>query len=167
MDRVRSGGRPATLALVALLATAGPVAPAVAQLQGQMQGQVLGQLPPAQAVANPLVGIWTSNVPGIGGQPPRVEIVVFAPDGRVQHRVVGQNGQADMFGRYRVSPDGRFLQTMFTDFAPKTTCTVSFCGPAPTPENLFRQFDLPVTFQGTDRMQVETPDGVRVWTRRR
>lgn len=77
----------------------------------------------ASAQTSPAVGIWTTtwfpNTPAV-----IYVTLVIAPDGRLREHLMNRLGVAyDLFGSYRFDPVQGISHAIFTDWAPKQTCT--------------------------------------------
>ncbi|WP_439815647.1 hypothetical protein [Zavarzinia sp. CC-PAN008] len=134
--------------LAVLLAGGAALAPARAQMGG-----------------NPLVGVWSTTTYLSDGSPYLSFFVSYGPDGSVQQRTIGPAGQNDVFGRYQLSADGQYLQTVFLDYEPKQLCSSGFCNPLPPPGYLNQTLTTPIQFQGPNRMQTQDASGPMLWVR--
>ena len=87
------------------------------------RGVVLGLFIGAAASASPIIGTWTTvwfpNTPAV-----IYVTLVIAPDGRLRQHLINRLGVAcDLFGTCRFDPAQGIFRYIFTDWAPKQTCT--------------------------------------------
>lgn len=77
----------------------------------------------ASAQTSPIVGTWLTtwfpNTPAV-----IYVTLAIAPDGRLREHLMNRLGVAyDLFGTYRFDPAQGIVRSIFTDWAPKETCT--------------------------------------------
>jgi hypothetical protein len=81
--------------------------------------------PPLEAKEGPLVGVWSTIIPGTGGVPVEISFG-FGADGRLQQQVTAAGNETFYSGVYSLAANGT-LTYRIDDYVPKTRCAGSVC----------------------------------------